>query len=379
MDEDKAEQQSNRGATLDVFPLSKGKRMLLFLGDFFLVFILALFLSNIVVYPIAKSATDYDTKESLNVANQQGRYTILYENHLLFNESAETKNSLEDNLEYTYSRFLSYYVVGASIENEIYHNYYSQYHNQDGKSLLKLYKAYDLSEFFDFGTINGEGLPALKEKYQVEFAPKYEEGNEMSETGQINYNYLFEHFFLSMYYTMIDDIKFNDLHLPNNELSASYNDLTEKIEEFNDFYDSTAIICSSISFGAAAVALYFVYPLLNKRGRTPTQSVMKIERVEKGTYKILPRPRRCLSGLYMSILTLPCLLFVPVPTVSINYVFSITGMFGISMVGLIGVIASMLMVIFDKFNRGLTELLTFSIALKEEMLDEVYKVKGYYV
>ena len=58
MDEDKAEQQSNRGATLDVFPLSKGKRMLLFLGDFFLVFILALFLSNIVVYPIAKSATD---------------------------------------------------------------------------------------------------------------------------------------------------------------------------------------------------------------------------------------------------------------------------------------------------------------------------------
>ena len=353
--------------------------MLLFLGDFFLVFILALFLSNIVVYPIAKSATDYDTKESLNVANQQGRYTILYENHLLFNESAETKNSLEDNLEYTYSRFLSYYVVGASIENEIYHNYYSQYHNQDGKSLLKLYKAYDLSEFFDFGTINGEGLPALKEKYQVEFAPKYEEGNEMSETGQINYNYLFEHFFLSMYYTMVDDIKFNDLHLPNNELSASYNDLTEKIEEFNDFYDSTAIICSSISFGVAAVALYFVYPLLNKRGRTPTQSVMKIERVEKGTYKILPRPRRCLSGLYMSILTLPCLLFVPVPTVSINYVFSITGMFGISMVGLIGVIASMLMVIFDKFNRGLTELLTFSIALKEEMLDEVYKVKGYYV
>ena len=379
MDEKDNEQQSHRGTTLDVFPLTKGKRMLLFLGDFFLVFILALFLSNIIVYPIAKSATGYETKESLNIANQQGRYTILYENKLLFNESADTKNNLESNLEYTYSRFLSYYVVDAPVESEIFHNYYSQYRNQDGKSLLQLYKGYDLSSFFDLDAINDDGLPTLKDKYKEEFAPNYEDGNDMSDIGKIDYDYFFEHFFLSMYYTMVDDIKFNDLRLPNNNLAASYNDLTDKIEEFNDFYDTTAIICSSVSFGVAAFALYFVYPLLNKRGRTPTQSVMKVERVEKGTYKILSRPRRCLSGLYLTILTLPCLLFVPVPTVSINYVFSITGMFGISMVGLIGVFVSMLMVIFDKFNRGLTELLTFSIALKEEMLDEVYKVKGYYV
>lgn len=379
MDEKEKEQRTHRGATLDVYPLTKGKRMLLFLGDFFLVFILALFLTNIVVYPIAKGVTDFETKQTLNVANEQSRFTILYENGLLFNESAETRNTIESNLEYTYSRFLSYYVVDYFIDNEIFHTYYSQFHNQDGKSLAKLYKQFDQSSFFDWETPDEDGLPELKEKYQEEFASNYEEGNQMSEKAKIDYNYFFEHFFLPMYYTMVDDIRFNDLTIPGNELSASYNDLTKKIEEFDKFYDQTAIVCSSISFGIAAMALYFVYPLINKKGRTPTQSVMKVERAEKGTYKLLPRPRRCLSGLYLTILTLPCLLFVPIPTVSVNEVFSITGLFGISMVGFIAIIVAFFIVLFDKFNRGLTELLTFSITISEETLDEIYKVKGYYV
>ena len=379
MDEDKAEQQSNRGATLDVFPLSKGKRMLLFLGDFFLVFILALFLSNIVVYPIAKSATDYDTKESLNVANEQSRYTILYENKLLYYQTAETKNNINDNLEYTFGLFISYYVDDGSLDYEIFRHYYSEFPNADGQSYLGLIRQYDTLEMFDLSVLDDFGCPIMKQKYKDLFAANFDEKDEMDEEGKAAYDSAFNHFFLTMFYTMMNDIAANDLSLPIDHPTQSYNDLTALIKEYEEFYDLVAIICSSISFALASIVFYFVYPLVNKKGRTPTQSVIKVDRVDRTTFAILPRRIRLLNGLYATVLTLPCLLFVPVPTVSVNYVFSISTLLGISIVGFAFVMVAFFTVIFDKFNRGLTEIFTHSVAMKEEMLDEIYKAKGYYV
>ena len=379
MDEDKAEQQSNRGATLDVFPLSKGKRMLLFLGDFFLVFILALFLSNIVVYPIAKSATDYDTKESLNVANEQSRYTILYENKLLYYQTAETKNNINDNLEYTFDLFISYYVDNGSLDYEIFHHYYSEFPNADGQSYLDLIRQYDTLEMFDLSVLDDFGCPIMKQEYKDLFAANFDEKDEMDEEGKAAYGSAFNHFFLTMFYTMMNDIAANDLSLPIDRPTQSYNDLTALIKEYEEFYDLVAIICSSISFALASIVFYFVYPLVNKKGRTPTQSVIKVDRVDRTTFAILPRRIRLLNGLYATVLTLPCLLFVPVPTVSVNYVFSISTLLGISIVGFAFVMVAFFTVIFDKFNRGLTEIFTHSVAMKEEMLDEIYKAKGYYV
>lgn len=379
MDEDKAEQQSNRGATLDVFPLSKGKRMLLFLGDFFLVFILALFLSNIVVYPIAKSATDYDTKESFNVANEQSRYTILYENKLLYYQTAETKNNINENLEYTFDLFISYYVDNGSLDYEIFHHYYSEFPNADGQSYLDLIRQYDTLEMFDLSVLDDFGCPIMKQEYKDLFAANFDEKDEMDEEGKAAYGSAFNHFFLTMFYTMMNDIAANDLSLPIDRPTQSYNDLTALIKEYEEFYDLVAIICSSISFALASIVFYFVYPLVNKKGRTPTQSVIKVDRVDRTTFAILPRRIRLLNGLYATVLTLPCLLFVPVPTVSVNYVFSISTLLGISIVGFAFVMVAFFTVIFDKFNRGLTEIFTHSVAMKEEMLDEIYKAKGYYV
>ena len=379
MHEQENQPQSNRGATLDVFPLTKGKRMLLFLGDFFLVFILALFLSNIIVYPIAKSATDYDTKESLNIAYEQSRYTILYENDLLFYQTAETKNNINDNLEYTYDLYLSFYVKGGSSEYEIFHHYYSKYPNKDGKTYLELIGEYDSLGMFDRSRLDEAGRPTMKKEYQDMFEPAFDEKDQMDEESSAAYESAFNHYFLTMFYTMMGDIEANDLSLPVVHPTQSYNDLTALIRDYEDFYDLVAIVCSAASFGIAAIALYFVYPLVNKKGRTPTQSVIKVDRVDRVSFALLPRRVRLLEGLYATVLTLPCLLFVPVPTVSVNYVFSISTLLGISIVGLLLVIAAFFTVIFDKFNRGLTEIFTHSVSMKEEMLDEIYKAKGYYV
>lgn len=371
--------KTNRGTTVDVLPLGKWKRILLFLGDFFIVFIAAIFLSNIAVYPIIKSTTGYDVKESNDVSHQQDRFQILYDNELLFYESAETKNNIEENLSYTFDRFLSYYVVEGPVGDEIFHTYYSSYPNKDNQTLIELYERYDNLHMFDFESLDSNGLPALKVEFKEQLAPYFDPKDEMSETGKRYYDDIFPHFFLSMFYTMIDDVKANDLVSPDGTPSRSYDELTSLIDGFDQYKQNMAIIASSVSFSIACILIYFVYPQVNKTGRTPSQSMLRVDRVDKSSFTIMKRWVRVLIGIYQSVFSIPMLLFLPIPTVSVNYVFSIAPLFGLFITGAVLLIADMIVVLADKYNRGLTELFTHSVCLKEESLDEIYKAKGHYL
>lgn len=364
---------------LDVLPVSKGRRMLLFLGDFFVAFILALFLCNIVAFPIAEATSNLESRNATKIQNEQSRFAILYENNLLFYESSDSKNQTEINLEYSYSRFLSYYVVDGPIGDEIFHTYYSQYENQDGKSLIDQYKGFDKLSLFDYDSLDENGCPALKEKYASGFAPAFDENDSLSGEMQKDYDDALETFFLPMYYQMMEDIRHNDLYSPDGTPSWSYNELTAMIEDYNDFYDMVAITTAYASLSLSCIIMYFVYPLANKKGRTLTQSVMKIERIDSTNFKLLPWPIRLISGAFMTILTLSCVLFVPIPTIDVNYVFSLPALLSVSIISLFAIVAAFICVLADKYNRGLTEIFTHSVDITEETLDEIYRAKGYYV
>ena len=186
-------------------------------------------------------------------------------------------------------------------------------------------------------------------------------------------------FFLSMFYTMIDDVKANDLVSPDGTPSRSYDDLTSLIDGFDQYKQNMAIIASSVSFSIACIIIYFVYPQVNKTGRTPSQSMLRVDRVDKSSFTIMKRWVRVLIGIYQSVFLIPMLLFLPIPTVSVNYVFSIAPLFGLFITGAVLLIADMIVVLADKYNRGMTELFTHSVCLKEESLDEIYKAKGHYI
>lgn len=371
--------KTNRGNTIDIMPLGKWRRILLFLGDFFIVFIAAIFLSNIAVYPIIKSTTGYDIKESNDVSYQQDRFQILYDNDLLFYEAAETKNNIEENLSYSFDRFLSYYVIDGPIGDEIFHTYYSSYPNKDGQTLIGLYERYDTLGMFDFESLDANGLPLLKAEFKDQLAPYFDPKDEMSETGKKYYNDIFPHFFLSMFYTMIDDVKANDLSSPDGTPSRTYDELTSLIDGFDQYKQNMAIIASSVSFSIACIIIYFVYPQISKSGRTVSQSMLRVDRVDRTSFTIMNRGVRVLIGLYQTIFSVPMLLFLPIPTVSVNYVFSIAPLFGLFITGALLILADMIVVLADKYNRGLTELFTHSVCLKEESLDEIYKAKGHYI
>lgn len=372
------EQADDHQKTIDVYPLAKGKRSLLFLGDFFICFILAIFLSNIVVFPAGKAITSFDSQQQDFIQNSQDRYAILYDNKLLYNDAAENKNNFEENAQYTYRLYLINYLNGENPEYEVFDNYYSEYKNRDDLSLLQIYEKYDRASLFDLNQTNESGI-ALTNKASVLLAPLLDNKDEMGKDGQNLYEKGFTETFIPIYNLMLDDIKFNDLRSPLGAPSRSYNQLTGEIEKFEDYNNALAIACSMIAFSIACVALYFFYPLLNKKGRTITQSIMKVDRVNKDSFQLLNKVFRIVFGLYQAILTLPCLLFVSIPTVDIASVFSIAPLTGISFSALILLIASMFFVVFDKYNRGLSEIFTVSILVSEDMLDEIYRAKGYYL
>ena len=47
---------------IDIYPTKKTRRVLSFLGDFFINFILTIFIFNMIVLPIAKYSSSYKTK-----------------------------------------------------------------------------------------------------------------------------------------------------------------------------------------------------------------------------------------------------------------------------------------------------------------------------
>ncbi|MBO4667564.1 MAG: hypothetical protein J5666_05520, partial [Bacilli bacterium] len=94
---------------VDIQPISKGKRILAFLADFFLVFILTFVVFNALVMPV--SSLILDTTSRTNKSNDAARvqFRILYEEKVMHYEGDEDIYYYNANVEYTMNCFLSYY------------------------------------------------------------------------------------------------------------------------------------------------------------------------------------------------------------------------------------------------------------------------------
>ena len=95
--------------TFDILPVKKGRRMLIYLADFFVVLIISMILFNIAVYPLSKLATGSQKKEDEAINYTRQRMDILYNNGLLFYEENE-KYYYDGNLETTAKKSLGYYL-----------------------------------------------------------------------------------------------------------------------------------------------------------------------------------------------------------------------------------------------------------------------------
>ena len=119
---------------IELNPLSKGKRMLVFLGDFFITFIFSFILFNLASFPLAKVSFNTEEKANQITLNEEAANDVLIKKGIIFPDTLKT-NDFVEYVNYTFKVFLSYYTYdetsvdssnpqfGHKDENEVIRHY----------------------------------------------------------------------------------------------------------------------------------------------------------------------------------------------------------------------------------------------------------------
>lgn len=359
--------------TVEIFPLGKGKRVLVYLSDLIISFALAFLLFNIAVYPSARAIAKVDDKTTSISSIGTKRDSVLYGNSILFakDESKTASSDLNDNLAYTFSLFASYYVTDSSSSYEVFFHYYSEIRS-DSASYISLMKSNDKDlSFFDYSS----SRPTLKETYKKEFAPAFDPKDSLGDTAKSHYESFQNDFFLQCYFDMLSDIEKNDLSFGE----VSYKDCQSEVRGLTNAIDNAIASSAYISEAFSLLILFILVPLLGKNRKTVAMLFMKVERVDVASLQLLKTKDVFLYFVYQIALNAALMVFLPLPTISINLVFGLGVLLPLSLISLGFAVISLFFVLFNSFNRSLSDLLTGTILITNSSLDDIYRSRGYKV
>lgn len=121
-----------------------------------------------------------------------------------------------------------------------------------------------------------------------------------------------EKMFLSMYGTVMNDIKKNDLSYNETSylsLSKSINNLSNKI-----MWNNT--IATLISYFVSISIIYLLFPLISKESHTPAMIIMNVERIGINNLYLLKKGEVVINYFYCLLFNLVSVLFLPILIVS---------------------------------------------------------------
>lgn len=361
---------------INVYPLSKGKRVILYLADFFLTFILAISLYTLAVSPLGDLIVGNEARANQYSNNVNQRDSILYERELLYRENEST--SFSENMKYTCKLYVGY-LVGANdyiTKNyEVFENYYVDIRD-DVDAYISLYKGLDSAgTYFDIAKLN-ENTVSLTDERVNEFKVFFDssEGTPSS-TAESDYSSFESNIFIKAYNLLVNDIMAKDLTSLDGTISyvAKQNEVGNYIEGTKYFVSA----CAEISYLLAAIVIYLLIPLINKNRKTLSMLILRRYRVDAKTLNGMKLRKVPILFLYQFCLSSWCVVFVPLGSVTFNALFSLPILFSISMVSLALALGSLIMLLFDAYNRDLLDKLTFSVVVDENELDKIYEAKGY--
>lgn len=354
---------------VDIYPLKKSRRILTWLGDFFINFICTILLFNIAIFPITKAVVGYDDINQEMSNCQTEMIEILYENDILFYEENEL-NYFDDNLLTTSDSFVAYHVDNQTAETNCFYNYYISIKG-DSSELMELYASNSGSTFFDLDDLDENGIPLLKEEYVQEFEALFIEGDALSENAKVDYED-FTSLFLKYYNVMLEDVMVNDLTFE----SLSYVDLSNQVDEYSTQMDNYIIASGIISYLLSIVIFYLLIPLFSVKGQTITEKIMKVNKVGQDNLRLLSKPERVLQSFYSLFSNFTLLVISVIPTIEFTYAFSLNLLVFLSLFGLLYNLIGLFFILFNQYNKSLTDSLTKVILLEDFDLMKVVKTKG---
>lgn len=375
--------EDSKKKTVDIFPLTKGKRMLAFLADFFLNFILTFVLFNAAAMPLSNLAFGANARDYRNVVAARAQYDILYGNKVMFYEDpANDKYYYTKDVEITLNSYLSYYSFdddeslpahpqyGHKAENEVLYHFYNDIRNRYSAYKTMLEKFNEEHPYF---IINEQEISLISDvKYNVWlsfFSP-----NDMSEAGKLALGHL-QDFFINAYAAVFTDIEKNDLSYNG----QSYLVLKAIVNECEKSFQTQVVVAVFIAYALSSVVLYLVIPLLNKDNKTLAMILMRVERIGTNNLFFLKKSESALLLVYSLVFNLPLVFFMPMTQVEFSYLFNITILMSTLLIGFVSWVISFLVIMFTPFNQSLSDKLSRSVLISEADLDSIYRAKGYNV
>ena len=377
------EELENKQKVVNIVPASKGKRILLFLADLFLNFILSFVVLNLIVVPLGKLFVGFKGKTNDYTENQTLRADILYQNGVVINSGDVEKKDLVYNVSFSYYCFLSYYSYneenpsnmiddqfGHKEENEVIRHYFIDIINNQDK-YVSLFDNYNNDKYFVKDGINY----SLREEYKAQIAPYFKQGDSVSENGEKYIKEIETSVFYPLYSEVMSLIEENDLIY--NDLS--YKEITKEIKEYEKFLRNFIVITSFTALAISSIALYLMVPIFNQNRKTLSMMIMKMERVTIDKLSIVKKYECIVSTIYAILTNMIIVFFIPLLQATIFELFNIPILFIFGLFSIVLMLGSLIFLLFNKFNRTLFDFFTRVVYLKTEQLDEIYRAKGYYI
>lgn len=382
-------EQQNKQIEVDIHPISKWKRTLLYLGDMMICFMMSVFILNVLIMPITSAFVKTDSKRRSEYV--QHREDILYEYKLLHYKSEDDKNypkyDFQSNLVYSYHLFLAYYCFDEGDPALDPTNYPEYKHVQEYENIYHYYKEIrsDYATYIDlfkgheaqYGYFTyvdnggGEEIPTLKDDIKAELIPFFDPSDKLGKTGAKYFEKLSD-LYSALFGCVIRNIKINDLISID---GYSFIECQKVIDRITNKYNLTVAICCIITYMISWFLVHILYPLINSSGHTPTMSIMKVERLGMNNLYPLSKGEVALTAVYSILFDLPYILFISLSYTSSILSLSLPLLPFLSLVALFMLMVSLFVMLFNGFDRTLSDLLSQSVLVSSDEVDGIIKAK----
>lgn len=359
---------------IDVFPVGKGKRILLWLCDMVIVFFLAYMLNNLAIVPLSNVATGFNAVSEDGTKAIQERNKLLSNTKLIFFANpSEGAHDINEGLGTTYKLMMKDYVANkGDYSHDVFHTYYLELNTSE--NYYELFKSYDEGlNYFDIDITNK--TITMKREYRDMFNALIDSSDVMSDEGNEKFNNYYNKFFLTFYSHMGKSIEKKDLVYGG----MSYNAINARIDKMNNHYDLMIVVDTIISYCLSFGLLMILIPLLKKKRQSISMMMMRIYRVDLKDFKIVSRGKTAIQSFYSFIMFLPPFFLLAFPLVNFNYLFSLPALIYPSVVGLVIALFSCITLLVSGSYQASSDLLTTSIVIDSETLDDIYRSKGYII
>lgn len=356
-----------------IYPAKLGRRVLSFLGDFFITFILCIFFYECVCMPIGRSFGDYVSKsEQIDTLNYQ-RIDLLYENNIILENKQPSedlnydKYNFEDAQNFTSEQFIYFYTYKEEKDlNPI--NYEVCYTYKLNTNQISSASEYSNTlkgnnpntPFLNY--LDEDGFLILKDEYKDYFRPLFVEGDSMSNKGIEAFGDFLSDYFNPNFSSMVENFSNN-----NEEYVSLTNQINEINSSFSSFYQTSAIV----SFLTSSIIMYLVVPLIDKKGRTPLKIILKLEYIDTKKFNNIKKSVAVWLFFLNILENLAMVMFIPFISFGITNIFSLEVLLIVSIISICYDLICIFVAACNSYNKSFKEIFFNLIVVDEKTMDEL--------